>query len=251
MSTTGESVSRLTSTTAYEPSYTTADSGQLVFTSRPEQRVSVYRWRLTDNQTFNLTDFGSDNWEPAISSDGRKIAFVSSRDNLDWEIYTMNNDGSAITRLTSDDPARNTMPAWSPGGDQIVFVTVEGCGQPSCPSAIRVMSASGANTKRIFFAEGKIVTHPAWSPDGRQIAFGSNRDGGMDIFVMNADGSNVRNLTNSLQDEDFPTWSLDGNWLAFTRYTDNTEIFIMAANGTKVTQLTANPASDWYPVWVR
>ena len=217
MSTTGESVSRLTSTTAYEPSYTTADSGQLVFTSRPEQRVSVYRWRLTDNQTFNLTDFGSDNWEPAISSDGRKIAFVSSRDNLDWEIYTMNNDGSAITRLTSDDPARNTMPAWSPGGDQIVFVTVEGCGQPSCPRAIRVMSASGANTKRIFFAEGKIVTHPAWSPDGRQIAFGSNRDGGMDIFVMNADGSNVRNLTNSIQDEDFQTWSLEGNWLASTR----------------------------------
>ena len=251
MSTTGDSVSRLTSTTAYEPSYTTSENGQIVFTSSPEQRVSIYRWPLTGNAVLNLTGFDTDNWEPSISRDGRKIAFVSSRDNLDWEVYTMNSDGSAVTRLTSDDPARNTMPAWSPNGDRIVFVTIEGCGRPICPSALRVMDADGSNMQRLFFADGKIVTHPAWSPDGRQIAFASNRDGGMDIFVMNADGSSVVNLTNSSQDEDFPAWSLDGNWLAFTRFTDNTEIFLMAANGSRVTQLTNNPASDWYPVWVR
>ena len=250
-STNGEQISRLASTTAFEPSYTAAEGGQVIFSSWLEDRVSIYRWLLVGTQPINLTGAGSDNWEPSVSADGRKIAFVSSRDNLDWEIYSMNIDGSEVTLLTNDDPARNTMPAWSPSGDRITFVTVEGCGQNICPGVLRIMAADGSNPQRIFSADGKIVSHPAWSPDGRQITFSSNRDGNMDIFVMNVDGSNVRNLTRSPQDEDFPTWSLDGNWLAFSRFTVNNEIFVMAADGSRITQLTNNPASDWYPVWVR
>jgi dipeptidyl aminopeptidase/acylaminoacyl peptidase len=247
----GEGVSRLTDTTAYEPSYTAADGGQLAYTSKPGERVSIYRRPVSGGSVVNLTGFDSDNWEPAFSSDGQRIAFVSSRDNLDWEIYVMNADGRGVNRLTKDDPARNTMPTWSPDARMIAFVTVEGCGRPPCPSAIRVMASDGTNVDRLVYFEGKVVSHPAWAPDGRQIAFAGNRDGSMDIFVVNVDGTNLRNLTNSPYDEDFPAWSLDGRWISFTRYTDNTEIFLMTADGDRVTQITNNPASDWYPVWVR
>ena len=247
----GQDMRRLTDVGAYEVSYTAANEGQLVFSARPGERVSIYRSPISGGSVTNLTGFDSDNWEPAFSKSGQRIAFVSSREPFDWEIYVMNSDGTGVSRLTNDDPARNTMPAWSPDGTRIAFVTVEGCGRASCPSAIRVMSSDGSNIKPLVYVGGKTVAHPAWSPDGGRIAFASDRDGSIDIFVVNANGTNLRNLTNSPYDENHPTWSPDGRWIAFTRYTDNTEIFIMTAEGTRVTQVTNNPASDWYPVWVR
>jgi TolB protein len=247
----GSGVSRLTDTTAYEPCYTEAGGGQLVFTSRPENRVSIYKRPLAGGSAVNLTGFDTDSWAPAFSRDGKRIAFVSSRDNLDWEVYVMNADGTDVRRLTNDDPARNTTPAWSPDGEQIAFVTVEGCGGPPCPTAIRVMSSDGTNLNRLIYFRGAIVSHPAWSPDGRLIAFSGNLNQNMDIFAVDVAADALHNLTNSPTDEDFPAWSLDGTGIAFTRYTDNTEIFIMTADGDRATQVTKDPASDWYPVWVR
>jgi len=247
----GQDVKRLTSISAWEVSYTEANGGQLAFSNRLEKRESIYRIPVSGGSVTNLTGFDSDNWSPAFSKDGQRIAFVSSRENRDWEIYVMNADGTRVQRLTDDDPARNTMPAWSPDGTQIAFVTIEGCGKESCPSAIRVMSSDGTKIKRLVYFEGKTTAHPAWSPDGKRIAFGSDRDGSMDIFVVNADGTNLRNVTKSRYDENHPAWSLDGQWIAFTRYTDNTEIFVMTADSSRVIQVTNNPASDWYPAWVR
>lgn len=247
----GKNVTRLTDTTAYEPSYTEASDGQIVYTSKPGERVSIYRSPVSRKSVINLTGFDSDNWEPTFSKNGQWIAFVSSRDLLDWEIYTMNSDGSGIRRLTNDDPARNTMPAWSPDDAQIAFITVEGCDRPTCPSALRVMASDGTDVRRLVYFRGKVIMYPAWSPDGQLIAFASDRDGNMDIFTTDASGTNLRNLTRSPSDENFPAWSLDGQWIAFTRYTDNTEIFIMTATGSRVTQMTNHPSSDWYPVWVR
>jgi len=70
---------------------------------------------------------------------------------------------------------------------------------------------------------------------------------------MNADGSQPRNLTNSIFLENFPAWSPDGQWIAFSRSTeppDNNEIFVMTATGGQVTRLTYNPAYDAWPVWL-
>ena len=70
---------------------------------------------------------------------------------------------------------------------------------------------------------------------------------------MNADGSQPRNLTNSIFPENFPAWSADGHWIAFSRFTDppgNNEIFVMTATGEQVTRLTRDPAYDVWPVWL-
>lgn len=90
----------------------------------------------------------------------------------------------------------------------------------------------------------------AWSPDGRKIAFVSYRDGNMEIYVMNADGSGVTRLTNHPGSDAHPAWSPDGRKIAFQSDRDgNSEIYVMNADGSGVTRLTYSPAYDGEPAW--
>ena len=90
--------------------------------------------------------------------------------------------------------------------------------------------------------------NPAWSPDGSQIAFDSGRDGDRDIYVMNADGSDVRNLTDESSRNDWrPAWSPDGKRIAFVSDSDH-DIYVMNADGSNITQLT-DSGRNTYPAW--
>jgi TolB protein len=94
--------------------------------------------------------------------------------------------------------------------------------------------------------------HPAWSPDGERIAFESLDNGQWDIYVMNSDGSNVRNLMpNTPSNEGNVTWSPDGERIAFVSDRDGDfEIYVMNADGSgEPRNLTRNEASDVFPAW--
>jgi TolB protein len=91
---------------------------------------------------------------------------------------------------------------------------------------------------------------PAWSSDGRRIAFGSNRDGDCEIYVMDADGKNQRNLTENPAEDWGAAWSPDGQRIAFVSNRDgNSEIYVMDADGNNQRRLTNNPANDDSPDW--
>ena len=90
----------------------------------------------------------------------------------------------------------------------------------------------------------------AWSPDGARIAFGSLRDGNLEIYVMNADGSAVKRLTDDPAMDIAPAWSPDGSRIAFVSERDgNRDIFIMNADGSQPVNLTVRPLRDGFPVW--
>ena len=88
------------------------------------------------------------------------------------------------------------------------------------------------------------------SATGDSIAFDSDRDGDYEIFVMNADGTEVRQLTDNDHDDEFAQWSPDGDSIAFQSDRDgDLEIFVMNADGTEVRQLTDNDDDDGFAQW--
>jgi ABC-type sugar transport system substrate-binding protein len=114
------------------------------------------------------------------------------------------------------------------------------------------MDADGGHLRNLSNSEEN-DWEPAWSPDGSQIAFVSDRpteDGGLFIYVMNADGSGVRRLS-AFPDSSHPDWSPDGSAVVFSaRENDNRDIYVMRADGSApAVNLTNSPEQDTRPTW--
>jgi hypothetical protein len=195
-----------------------------------------------DGSNFTrLIDDGGQGWEymsPAWSPDGSKIAFGSGRDGS-WDIYVMNDDGSGLTRLTSE-VARDEQPAWSPDGTRIAFTS-----NRDGDFEIHVMNADGSGVVQLTDHPAQDGS-PAWSPDGTRIAFTSHRDGNSELYVMNADGTNTVRLTNFPDDAIHPEWSPDGRKILFTR-TDGGP-YVMNADGSDLRWLNVRGGgATWSP----
>ncbi|HEX7177094.1 MAG TPA: DUF4394 domain-containing protein [Pyrinomonadaceae bacterium] len=171
-----------------------------------------------------------------------RIAFASDRED-NFEIYTVEEDGGGLLRLTTD-PAEDTDPSWSPDGKRIAFTSDRDGNQN-----IYVIDATTMAETRLTDNAANDLD-PAWSPDGSKIAFTSERNGHQDVYVMNADGTAQTRLTDSTADDFRPSWAPSGALLAFTSNRDgNDEIYRMDANGANQVNLTNNPAEDLNPSW--
>jgi len=114
---------------------------------------------------------------------------------------------------------------------------------------ISVMNNDGSVTV-LTKGNGFYDAFPVWSPDGQKIAFTSNRDGPLNIYVMNQDGTGVVRLTSTAapQQDRFPVWSPDGSKIVFeSNRTGGSEIYLMNADGSNVVQLTNNSGADHDP----
>jgi len=175
-----------------------------------------------------------------------KIVFASDKRvgsavSLNFEIYSINADGSNLSNL-SNNPGIDGSPAWSPDGSQIAFRS-----ERDGESDIFVMSVDGSGqinlTGRSRGEGGPSWTandySPAWSPDGSKIVFVSYRTGNGEIFSMNPDGSGLNNISNNPVLESNPAWSPDGSRIAFTVESFAIiNIHIMDSDGKNRKQLT-------------
>ena len=141
-----------------------------------------------------------------------------------YEVYAMDADGSNPIRITND-PRIDDEPTASPDGTQIAF-TREIESDQGEQSDIYKIDTNGSNEINLTNFPGRDA-EAAWSPDGRTIAFGSDREGtippesdcgcpNLDIWLMDADGSNPINLTESDAHNNEATWSPSGDTIAFT-----------------------------------
>ncbi|MCC6905903.1 MAG: PD40 domain-containing protein [Anaerolineae bacterium] len=161
-------------------------------------------------------------------SGGDRLAFASNRDG-DYEIFLMDVDGSNLLQLTANG-VEDFDPAWSPGGDQIAYVSRA---TPNDLSQIMVMNADGSGQQAVTPAD-TVYFDPDWSPDGNWLAFSSNRAGSYDLYIMRPDGSDLCQLTASDRNELTPRWSPNGTMLGYhTRIGQDratSELFMVEVN---------------------
>ena len=183
-----------------------------------------------------------------------KISFASDRDSESLlglvadrqtkEVYFVDYDGANARRVTVS-RSLNTTPMWSPNARAIAYTSWRRGYQDVFVSHIyegRLETPAG----------GSRDVHnwlPAWSPDGTQLAFTSNRDGNPELYVMNADGTDVRRLTNHPDIDTTPTWSPQGRQIAFTSdRTGAPQIYVVDIDGTGLRRITFESYCD-RPTW--
>lgn len=183
-------------------------------------------------------------YSPAWSPDGKQIAYISARDYAGGgplAIFVINSDGSDPQQLTPY--AYYSDLSWSPDGQTIAFSTF---------NAIHVVSADGTEFRQL--TDQHTDSFPVWSPDGEFIAFQSTRENEedhFDIYVMRADGSDIRRLTTDAAHDRLPSWSPDGRRIIFESNRDSDDwlyhIYIMNADGSGQERLVEIESN--FPVW--
>ncbi len=218
----------------------------IVFTSSRTGNNDVYIVGSVGRTAVNLTNNPANDGWARWAPDGEHIVFQSNRDG-DFELYVMARDGSGLTQLTNY-PGVDQFPDWSPNGREIAFRR---------DIDVYVLDVASGQTRRLTDAP-PLNQMPAWSPSGQQLAFMSMRAGYISVFVMNADGSDQRNLTPKNAgdaDSDWisraPSWSTTGRQIYFMSSRPSTaldtEVFLMNWDGTGLTRLTHTIGMDGSP----
>lgn len=201
-------------------------------------RIRLYEGAMTTAQVQSLDRVP----EPAGSA-ALPVLFYSARDG-NFELYSMNSDGSNQRRLTNN-PAADQFADYSPDRQKLAFASDrEGVFK------IYLMNADGTGTQRLTNAP-LADSRPQWSPDGTQILFSRcPTTSTCRIMAINADGSGERTVVSTSTDNDRGAWSPDGSKIVFETNRDNPnayEIYVVNIDGTNPVRLTVNSSQDVEP----
>lgn len=226
--------------------------------------------------------FGGQNAEAYFSYDGRRLIFMSTREPYQCDqIFTMNTDGSDL-HLVSTGKGRTTCGYFYPDGRHVLYSSTHQIGDacPPRPDYSRGYVWAIYSAYQIYYAtdDGKIVkqltTGPGYnaeatlSRDGKKVVFTSSRDGDLDIYSMNVDGTDVRRLTNTLGYDGGPFFSPDDNWIAYRAHhprndqgiahyksllaqglvePNEMDLYVMRADGSNQQQITKLAGASFAP----
>lgn len=216
----------------------------------------IYVVSVSGGARHALTDASEQEYFPALSPNGRRIAYVRDAE-PDPQIWLMNADGSGQRKLTFS-AGEKLRPVWSPDGKRLAFMVWNRsrC-EPEivlwCPSTdIWTVNAGGSGERKLFGG----AMQPAWSPDGRRLLFQDfepyTPSTARTLKVARGDGSGVRTIFRGAMGQAFrspPAWSPDGKRIAFGTTTPALEhrVVVVNADGTGRQRLAAGLYAAWGP----
>ena len=217
------------------------DGAKIVFVSRHEKFSNLYIMDWDGKNRRQLTFGDVSDAAPAFTPDGKRIIFTSSRTDESlplndsirgWDIWSINTDGSGLTRITKD-KMNELAPRPTPDGKNIVFISTAGGDH-----AIWSMDINGDNPVRLT-SGGTGDWFPAMNPDGKELVFVSTRLGNGDIWTIDNKGKEYKRLTYDNLPEFSPAWSPDGSKIAFvTNKGGGFDIWVMNRDGANKKRLT-------------
>ncbi len=218
---------------------------RIVYTALRPANLDLYLFDSPGATPRRLTNHPALDYNPVFSPGGRWVVFCSERRG-NPHLYILDLENPGPPRLLTASDGLDDAPAFSPEGRRLAFVSTR---DGSADIFVMPFSARGpeAATSAVNLTRHKAGDfNPAFSPDGKQIAFASDRDGyrQSDIYVMQADGTKVRRLTNSPGWDGSPSWSQDGQVIYFYSRRENPGpgIYRMKADGSDQKQVYAGPA---------
>ena len=223
------------------------DGQSALYIASDGKTSEVYELNLDTGRSTQITDLNKSLGSPEISPDDQYIVFHYLSGNV--QLWIMNRDGSDPHELYSESGKDVHDGTWSPDGSQILFALGKGAN-----NKLYVMDFNGRDP---YLLNDVIDTRGRsdWGV-GDLIVFDMGGPWAHDVYTMNPDGIGLKQVSPAGINAQGASLSPDGNWIAFTAYTDvagqdqaSCEIFVMRADGSDVRQLTNNSYCDFQPRW--
>jgi TolB protein len=230
------------------PPPTKQNIGRIIFTCTRGD-FNQLCWANADGTGYQqITNVEAHNYYPVYSPKGGSIVYASNQNGGAFDLFLFVFEGSRLIRLTNF-IGNVVSPSFSPDGRTILFANRAGEG----PTSLWTVENTGENADLLYAGPNTIVAAD-WSPDGELIAFAMTVDepGTYEIFLMGADGSNVRQLTRGLEGIGGSLdWSPDGKYLLiYAGPQGDKDIFridVVAETATQLTDGGNNAASSYSP----
>ena len=221
-------------------------AGIVAFSRGKEEKYSdIYVAEVDGSNVRRLTRGPGFKYDPDWSPDGRRLLYryepPVGTGGMSGGLVVMRADGGGAADIAKRMGVIAGPASWAPSGKWIAF---SGGRKTERNMGIYVARPNGSGLKRLTPRKWE-AQYPAWSPDGRKIAFTYVKEGGFNVYVMNADGSGVKQLTRGGFDN-WPVWSPDSKQIAFNRVAG---IWLMSAEGAGARALTEREGApmNWAP----
>jgi dipeptidyl aminopeptidase/acylaminoacyl peptidase len=217
-------------------------NGEIVFVKAgDDSRLHIYAAQPDGSGERQLTEGPTDDSDPAVSPDGRRVAFVRILDERTQRIAIVGIDGGEVTQLTAEDSDLAADPTWSPDGTTLAYVTT---GVDSMQLATTEIETGQLNYLVDFFGQ---LANPTWSPDGTRIALGVVSGGSQgSIGIIRTNTMSEQPQLETLGVGTAPAWSPDGSTIALIRPgVEGDQIWTVAPVGNDEASL--EPDLAWAP----
>ena len=244
----------------FDPEVDATGKHLLFASTRHRDNADIYVQKIGGTTVTQLTNDPAKDIMPTFSPDGASIAFASDRSG-NWDIYLMDISGGKATQITNG-PTHDLHPSFSPDGRKLVY-----CSYGSKSGQWELVVIDVANpAQRQIIGNGLF---PQWSPSGDRIVFQRSREKGtrwFSVWTIDYVDGEARRATEIIAANNAaaitPTWSPDGNFLAFSTVMDPdgtsasaadkpvlADVWVVALDGSSRANLTNNKYANLQPTW--